>query len=83
MTGPAYREFDTVVLREAIPASGLEAGDLGAVVHVYAPESVEVEFMTAAGRTQAVLTLQAHTLRPVRDDDLLAVRPTASSRGAA
>lgn len=78
-----YRELDTVVLRDDIPASGLKAGDLGAVVQVYSPESVEVEFVTASGQTQALLTLRVEDVRPVRDDDLLAVRPTAPVRGAA
>ena len=78
-----YRELETVVLRHDIPRSGLKAGDLGAVVHVYAPEAIEVEFVTASGRTQALLTLQADDVRPVRDDDLLAVRPTTPVQGAA
>jgi hypothetical protein len=79
----AYRELDTVVLRHDVPASGLKAGDLGAVVHVYAPEAVEVEFVTASGRTQALLTLPVQDIRPVGDNDLLAVRSTAPVRGAA
>jgi hypothetical protein len=78
-----FRELDTVVLSHDLPESGLMAGDLGAVVHVYAPDAVEVEFVTAAGRTQALLTLTADDVRPVRDDDLLAVRPVAPIRGAA
>ncbi|MBI1982648.1 MAG: DUF4926 domain-containing protein [Acidobacteria bacterium] len=79
----AYRELDTVVLRHDIPAAGLKVGDLGAVVHVYAPEAVEVEFVTASGRTQALLTLPVGDVRPVRDNDLLAVRSTAPVQGAA
>jgi hypothetical protein len=79
----SYRELDTVVLGADIPASGLKAGDLGAVVHVYAPDAVEVEFVTASGRTQALLTLRVDEVRPVRDNDLLAVRPTAPLQGAA
>jgi hypothetical protein len=78
-----YRELDTVVLRADIPASGLKTGDLGAVVHVYPPDAVEVEFVTASGRTQALLTLRVDDVRPVRDNDLLAVRPTAPVQGAA
>lgn len=78
-----FRELDTVVLRADIPVSGLKAGDLGAVVHVYGSNAVEVEFVTAAGRTQALLTLPVDDVRPVRDNDLLAVRPTAPVHGAA
>lgn len=80
---PAIRELDTVVLVRDLPESGLRAGDLGAVVQVYSPEALEVEFVTASGRTVALLSVSASDVRPVRDDDLLAVRPTRSIRGAA
>jgi Domain of unknown function (DUF4926) len=79
----AFRELETVVLVRDLPDAGLRAGDLGAVVHVYGSEAVEVEFVTASGRTQAVLTLPVTEVRPVRDDDLLAVRTAPPVRGAA
>jgi hypothetical protein len=82
MTAP-FRELDTVVLLRDQPEAGLRAGDLGAVVQVYDTEALEVEFVTASGRTQALLTLPSRDLRPVRDDDLLAVRSAPSARGAA
>ena len=82
MTTP-FRELDTVVLARDVPEAGLRAGDLGAVVQVYAPDALEVEFVTAAGRTQALRTLRPDDVRPVPDDDLLAVRPTGPARGAA
>ena len=82
MTTP-FHELDTVVLVRDLPDSGLRAGDLGAVVQVYGREAVEVEFVTASGRTQALLTLPVHDVRPVRDDDLLAVRTAPPVRGAA
>jgi hypothetical protein len=82
MTSP-FRELDTVVLTRDVPEAGLRAGDLGAVVQVYGPEAVEVEFATASGRTQALQTLGPGDVRPVRDDDLLAVRPAPPMRGAA
>jgi hypothetical protein len=37
-----------------------------------------VEFVAASGRTQALVTVGAADLRAVADDDLVAVRPTAS-----
>jgi hypothetical protein len=37
---------------------------------------LEVEFVTASGRTQALVTLKADDARAVRDEDLIAVRPT-------
>lgn len=79
-----YRELDTVVLARDLPEHGLKAGDLGAVVLFSPPNTVEVEFVRASGRTQALVTLSADALRPVRDEDLIAVRTVnPSSRGAA
>ena len=46
-----FNELDTVVLLRDLPESGLRLGDLGAVVQVYGREAVEVEFVTASGRT--------------------------------
>ncbi|MBV9108640.1 MAG: DUF4926 domain-containing protein [Gemmatimonadetes bacterium] len=76
-----FRELDTVVLLHDLPDAGLRAGDLGAVVQVYERDSVEVEFVTASGQTLALETLPTRSIRAVRDDDLLAVRPAV--RGAA
>ena len=70
----AFRELDTVVLSRDLPESGLRAGDLGAVVHVGEGETFEVEFVTASGRTEALVTLSASDLRPIADTDLVSVR---------
>ena len=70
----ATKLLDTVVVITDLPSHGLKRGDVGAVVEVYSPESFEVEFVTASGETQAVLTLGAHQIRPVGPRDLLAVR---------
>jgi hypothetical protein len=69
-----YRVLDTVVLERDVPDHGLRRGDLGAVVEVYEPDGVEVEFVTASGRTAALVTLTARDVRPVADDDLVSVR---------
>ncbi len=69
-----FRELDTVVLIHDRPDAGLRIGDLGAVVHIYAPTHLEVEFVTGSGRTRALLTLRTDDVRPVADSDLLAVR---------
>lgn len=82
MTPPTFRELDTVVLTRDFTDAGLRAGDLGAVVQVL-PDTLEVEFVTASGRTQALLTVKTTDVRPVRDNDLLAVRPARPARGAA
>jgi hypothetical protein len=74
-----YRVLDTVVLERDVPDHGLRRGDLGAVVEVYEPDGVEIEFVTASGRTAALVTLTARDVRPVADDDLVAVRPCRRS----
>jgi len=70
-----HKVLDTVVLETDLPEYGLRKGDLGAVVHVYEPDGLEVEFVTASGRTEALVTLKTDTVRSVVDDDLVAVRP--------
>lgn len=72
-----YKVLDTVVLDRNLPEHGLRSGDLGAVVQVYEPDGLEVEFVTASGRTQALVTLNVRDVRPVQDSDLIAVRPVA------
>lgn len=77
--------LDVVVLTHDLPAHGLRAGDLGAVVEVYSPDAVGVEFVAASGRTQALVNLHPADLREVADNDLVAVRPvglSASGRDA-
>ena len=74
-----YRVLDTVVLDRDLPDHGLRKGDLGAVVELYEPDGLEVEFVTVSGRTAAVLTLTVQDVRPVADDDLVSVRQLARS----
>jgi hypothetical protein len=69
-----YRVLDTIVLDRDMPEHGLRAGDLGAVVEVYEPDGLEVEFVTASGRTAALVSLSTRDVRPVGDDDLVSVR---------
>ena len=69
-----FEALDTVVLTRDFPEQGLRAGDLGAVVEVYPSDSVEVEFVTASGRTTALVILRFTDVRPISDSDLVAVR---------
>ncbi len=69
-----FRELDIVVLEKDLPAHGLKRGDLGAVVEIYEPDGVEVEFVRASGKTEALVTLNVADIRPVGDDDLVSVR---------
>ena len=72
-----YKLLDTVVLDRDLPEHSLRAGDLGTVVEVYEPDGLEVEFVTASGKTQALVTLNVKDVRPVQDGDLVAVRSVA------
>ena len=71
MTTEMIKEHDRIVLREPIPAEGLEVGDVGTVVHVYADgNAFEVEFTTLDGTTAAVATVQAVAVRPVTSHEI-------------
>jgi hypothetical protein len=70
----AVNELDTVVLVRDIPEHRLRAGDIGAVVQLYPPDSVEVEFVLPSGKTSALVTLKARDVRPLAGNDILAVR---------
>ena len=74
-----FNELDTVVLDKDLPAHGLCSGDLGTVVLLHAPDGLEVEFVTGAGTTQAVVTLNVDDVRQLVGTDLIAVRPLNKS----
>ena len=76
-----FNLLDTVVLTCDVPDAGLRRGDLGAIVEVYGPNSFEVEFVAASGRTQALVTLTAADIRHVGDQDLVSVRPLERTAG--
>ena len=69
-----FQLLDTVVLKRDLPDEGLRQGDLGAVVQVYQPKGLEVEFVSAAGNTEALLTLNEDDVRSVDDGDMVTVR---------
>jgi uncharacterized protein DUF4926 len=59
------KEHDFVVLTEDLPKEGLKAGDVGTVVHIHENGAgYELEFMTLAGETIAIVTLLASQVRP-------------------
>ena len=76
-----YKLLDTVALTHDIPNAGLRRGDLGAVVEILASDAMEVEFVAASGRTQALLTLGVADIRQVGDRDLIAVRSLEETDG--
>ena len=75
MTGNMIKEHDRIVLKAAIPAEGLEAGDVGSVVHLYRDGlAYEVEFTTLNGDTAAVVTVEAAHVRPVHKREITQAR---------
>ncbi len=74
------KEHDCIVLTLDLPSDGLKAGDVGTVVHIHdAGAAYEVEFMTFAGNTIAVATIDAAAMRPVGERDLSHVRELQSA----
>lgn len=69
-----HKVLDTVVLNRDVPQHGLQVGDVGAVVEVYEPDGLEVEFVTGAGETQALLALLESDVRAIEANELISVR---------
>lgn len=69
-----FNVLDTVALTHDVLSAGLRKGDLGAVVEVLSANTLEVEFVAASGRTQALVTLDASAVRHIGDQDVIAVR---------
>ena len=74
------KEHDRIVLLKDLPEDGLQAGDVGTVVHIHRQgEAFEVEFMTLDGGTVAVITLLSSQIRAVSKRDITHVRERAVS----
>ncbi len=72
------KEHDRIVLLEDLSAEGLQAGDVGTVVHIHKEgEAFEVEFMTLEGETITVVTLLSSQIRAVSRRDITHVRERA------
>ena len=69
-----FKLLQTVVLTKDLEEYGLKKGDLGAIVEIYGPRDYEVEFVTADGHTQALVSLKESDLRPVKSRDMVSVR---------
>ena len=75
-----FTELETIVLTRGIKKHDLKEGDIGAVVNVYDNgNAAEVEFVTATGRTVALVTLKASDVRSTKSNDVLHVRGFASA----
>lgn len=69
-----FRELDTIVLNRDLPDHGLRKGDLGAVVAVYEPDGLEVEFVKASGKTEALVAISTSDVRSIAETDIVSVR---------
>jgi hypothetical protein len=75
MKGDMIKEHDRIVLKASVPAKGLEAGDVGTIVHIYRDGAAyEVEFTTLNGDTAAVVTVEASQVRPVHEREITHAR---------
>ncbi|MCE5291829.1 MAG: DUF4926 domain-containing protein [Nocardiaceae bacterium] len=72
-----YAEHEVVVLTRDLPAEALLAGDVGAIVGIYASGGYEVEFTAADGTTFAVVTLSDDDIRSRNRREILHVREVA------
>ena len=70
-----YQLLECVILNRDMIEHDLRAGDVGTVVEVYESDGLEVEFMSASGHTQAVVTLSGSDVRKASANDMLAARP--------
>ena len=69
------KELDCVVLTHDLPAEKLQAGDVGVVVHIHQGcVAYEVEFVTLAGETIAVVAVEAAQVRPIGKGDVRQVQ---------
>jgi len=76
------QEHDCIVLTQDISDEGLQAGDVGTVVHIHRDGvAYEVEFVTLTGQTVAVSTVLSSQLRPVNRQDIAHARELAAQTG--
>ena len=64
------QELDNVVLTVDVPEHYLKRGDVGTVVLTHGTEGYEVEFITLAGETVAVVSLSVEEVRPIAANEL-------------
>ena len=74
-----FEMYERVVLAQDLPADGLKAGDVGVIVEEYpataeVPEGYELEIFAANGKTFAVVSVPATSIRKATERDVLSVR---------
>ena len=77
-----FKPLDSDVLKHDHDEHGLRNGDLGAVVEAYEPDGLEVQFVSASGRTEALVTLSEDDVRSVGDHDEVDPLVKTTQRGS-
>ena len=73
-------EHERIVLMTDLPEHGLQAGDVGTIVHIYGGEQAyEVEFVALTGKTVAVVTVPSDQARTVKEDEITHARAMAAA----
>lgn len=75
---------DRVAIRTSLPEYGLQAGDVATLIDFIdhpnsGPRGCVLELFTALGASIAVVTVPEHTVSPLRADEVLSVRPIATT----
>jgi hypothetical protein len=80
----ALELYQRAILTNDLPAEGLRAGDVGTIVDAHVVPGMEtgysLEFFDMTGRTVAVVTVPASSLREPTPQDLPSVRVVSTSR---
>jgi hypothetical protein len=71
---PMIKEHDRVALTEDLAEYGLKRGDIGTVVMVHKIPGYELEFVTLAGETLAVVSACPHQVRPLGKREIAQAR---------
>ena len=74
----SIKEHERVILTQDVSSEGLQAGDVGTVIHVHAHrKAYEVEFVSLTGETAAVATVEASQLRAALRNEIAHARALA------
>ena len=72
------KEHERIILTGDIPSEGLTAGDVGTIIHVHSGgKAFEVEFISLAGQTAAIATVEASQVRSARRNEIAHARELA------
>ncbi|MEO6788983.1 MAG: DUF4926 domain-containing protein [Chthoniobacteraceae bacterium] len=75
-----FQLYSRVALTEDLPHDAFRRGDVATVVEYYEgaegqEPGYELEMFNAVGETIAVITVRASQIEPLRQDEVLSVRP--------